>query len=165
MKYLLDANTFIQAKNMYYSMTVCPGYWDWILQKNASSDISSTVSIYNELAKGDDELRDWAVKNKSIFMPDTDTNTQHKFSEIAIYLQAQSYKMKANALNEFLGGADPWLIAKAFTTNAIVVTQEKLNLDCRKKFLIPNVCKHFGVSYMNTFDLLSELKAEFVLRP
>jgi len=26
MIYLLDANTLIEAKNRYYSMSVCPGY-------------------------------------------------------------------------------------------------------------------------------------------
>ncbi|WP_448218276.1 DUF4411 family protein [Endozoicomonas sp. 2B-B] len=30
MQYLLDANTFIQAKNQYYAMDICPGYWDWL---------------------------------------------------------------------------------------------------------------------------------------
>ncbi|MFS2059288.1 DUF4411 family protein [Kosakonia cowanii] len=27
MRYLLDANTYIQAKNQYYGMDICPAYW------------------------------------------------------------------------------------------------------------------------------------------
>lgn len=28
--YLLDANTYIQAKNLHYQMSFCPAYWDWL---------------------------------------------------------------------------------------------------------------------------------------
>ncbi len=72
-------------------------------------------------------------------------------------------QMKAGALDEFLGGADPWLIAKAMTINATVVTHEQLNLAARRKFLIPNVCQHFGVPFVDTFELLNALEARFVL--
>lgn len=30
MKHLLDSNTLIEAKNRYYSMTVCPAFWQWV---------------------------------------------------------------------------------------------------------------------------------------
>ena len=72
-------------------------------------------------------------------------------------------QMKAGALDEFLGGADPWLIAKAMTMNATVVTHEQLNLAVRRKFLIPNVCQHFGVLFIDTFEMLNALEARFVL--
>lgn len=72
-------------------------------------------------------------------------------------------QMKAGALDEFLGGADPWLIAKAMTINATVVTHEQLNPAARRKFLIPNVCQRFGVRFVDTFELLNALEARFVL--
>jgi hypothetical protein len=72
-------------------------------------------------------------------------------------------QIKAGALDEFLGGADPWLIAKAMTINATVVTHEQLNLAARRKFLIPNVCQHFGGPFIDTFELLNALGARFVL--
>lgn len=31
--YLLDANTYIEAKNRYYQMSFCPAYWDWLDQQ------------------------------------------------------------------------------------------------------------------------------------
>lgn len=49
------------------------------------------------------------------------------------------------------------------TTGAVVVTHESFNLDVKRKFLIPNVCKQFGVTWMNTFELLAKLDAKFVL--
>ena len=32
MIYLLDSNTLIEAKNRYYGMTICPGYWSWVIR-------------------------------------------------------------------------------------------------------------------------------------
>ena len=34
--YLLDANVFIQAKNLHYCFDFCPAYWDWLIQQNHS---------------------------------------------------------------------------------------------------------------------------------
>ena len=71
--------------------------------------------------------------------------------------------MAAVAMAEFLRGADTWLIAKAITTGATIVTHERLDLQCKRKFLIPNVCSHFGVRYIDTFALLQQLNASFIL--
>ena len=30
MAYLLDANVFIQAKNLQYGFDFCPAFWDWL---------------------------------------------------------------------------------------------------------------------------------------
>lgn len=35
MSYLLDANVFIQAKNLHYSFDFCPAFWDWLKIPNA----------------------------------------------------------------------------------------------------------------------------------
>ena len=32
--YLLDANVFIQAKNLHYGFDFCPAFWDWLIQQN-----------------------------------------------------------------------------------------------------------------------------------
>ena len=92
MIYLLDANTYIEAKNSYYSMDFCPA------------------------------------------------NRDH-----------------------FLAKADPWLIAKAMSSGAIVVTHESLVSDATKKVKAPNICKQFGVQCINTFEFLRQTKAKFGL--
>ena len=163
MKYLLDANTFIQAKNTYYHMDICPGYWHWIEKQSATGDVLSIQSIRDELLKGNDELKDWAAHHKDVFLAVSDTQTQDAFGEIAAHAAQIAPSMKPGALNEFLGGADPWLIAKARCGGAVVVTHEQYHPQAKRKILIPNVCKHFGVEFINTFDLLLKLKAEFVL--
>jgi len=35
MAYLLDANIFIQAKNLHYSFDFCPAFWEWLDRANS----------------------------------------------------------------------------------------------------------------------------------
>lgn len=163
MNYLLDANTFIEAKNSYYHMEICPGYWRWIEMQSLVGDVASIESVRDELLKGDDELEVWARENKGVFLSVSDEHTQEAFAQVAIFAEAAAQAMRPGVLNEFLAGADPWLIAKAISTGGIVVTHEKRDPNIRRKLLIPNVCDHFDVRCINTFDLLLKLKAEFVL--
>ena len=163
MKYLLDANTLIEAKNRYYQMSICPGYWDWLRKTNQTGDVVSIRSVRDELKRGNDALADWAKDHAPLFLEESDPATQAAFAEVAQHVANNTAQMKAGALDEFLSGADPWLIAKAMTMSATVVTHEQLNLAARRKFLIPNICQHFGVPFMDTFELLNALEARFVL--
>lgn len=163
MTYLLDANTLIEAKNRYYQMSICPGYWDWLRKANLAGDVVSIRSVRDELKRGNDALAEWAKDHASLFLEESDQATQAAFAEVAQHVASNTSQMKAGALDEFLSGADPWLIAKAMTMNATVVTHEQLNLAARRKFLIPNVCQHFGVPFVDTFEMLNTLEARFVL--
>jgi len=60
MIYLLDANTLIEAKNRYYGMTICPGYWSWILRSHGKGLLVSIETVGDELKRGKDELAQWA---------------------------------------------------------------------------------------------------------
>ncbi len=163
MKHLLDSNTLIEAKNRYYGMSICPGYWAWILQQHQALEIASIVPVRDELAKGNDDLTQWVKSNAHLFEDASDVSTQAAFGHIVTKIAEQVPVMKSGALEEFLEGADPWLIAKAMTTGAVVVTHEVHNPDIKRKFTIPNVCSLFGVPFMNTFELLGKLDARFVL--
>lgn len=163
MSYLLDANTFIEAKNTYYHMAICPGYWRWVEAQSLVGDVASVESVRDELLQGNDELEAWAKANKEVFLPVSDDPTQQAFVQVAAFAEGAAKAMKPGVLNEFLAGADPWLIAKAISTGGVVVTHEKRDPNIKRKLLIPNVCDHFDVRCINTFDLLLKLKAEFVL--
>ena len=41
MRYLLDSDVFIQAKNLHYGFDFCPAFWEWLVQKHASGVIFS----------------------------------------------------------------------------------------------------------------------------
>ncbi|MEF1256115.1 DUF4411 family protein [Vibrio sp. M260112] len=164
MNYLLDANTFIEAKNRYYSMTICPGYWQWILDSNIKFGVSSIDFVKTELVAGNDDLSTWAKDHYHIFASIDDEETQLAFVDVVNHVMSLQ-DMRPGTHEEFLRGADPWLIAKAIATKATIVTHEKLDRKIKKKILIPNICEAFGVQYINTFELLNELEACFVISP
>lgn len=163
MNHLLDANTLIEAKNRYYGMAICPGFWQWLLLKNGALALASIGPVMDELTKGNDELAGWARENSAFFHVTTDDATQEAFAQVAELVADQAPRMKTGAMEEFLAGADPWLIAKAMTTGATLVTHEVLNRDAKRKFIIPNICEQLNVPFLNTFELLHRLEARFVL--
>ena len=160
--YLMDANTYISAKNQYYGMDFCPAYWDWLDQQFTQGQVASIQLVYDELANKKDELSEWVASHKNHFLSVTDTPTQNKFAEIVQHVYALPDRKQAT-IASFLDGADPWLIAKAASTGAIVVTQEILAPLENKKIKIPNICNDFNVQYINSFELLRILQARFVL--
>jgi len=162
LNYLLDANTYIQAKNDYYRMEICPAYWEWLDRQFSDANLASVSLVYEELKTFGDELSEWVKARKSHFVDVSDDATQNRFSEIAEYAAGIAGVAPAS-LGDFLQGADPWLIAKAKVLGATVVTQEVLAPASSRKIKIPNVCRRFGVEYLNTFQLLGDLKARFVL--
>lgn len=164
MTYLLDTNTLIEAKNRYYRMAVCPAYWAWIQRCQGSGVLASIEPVDAELQRGHDELAQWAKQQRGLFLPVSDEATQSAFARVAEHVASQATMMNAGALEDFLDGADPWLIAKAMTmAKAVVVTHEQFNPQRRRKYSIPNVAKAFGVTCIDTFELLSRTEARFVL--
>lgn len=162
--YLLDANTYIQAKNLYYRMHIVPGYWDWLDQQLDNAQAGSIRLVYDELAGYGDELSAWVRARRERFLPESDEATQQAFSDIANYVMSHPIYTELHAGN-FLAKADAWLIAKAMTTGAEVVTHEERVADNSSKVKIPNVCRHFGVKYRNTYDLMDTLRMTLILQP
>ncbi|WP_300494585.1 DUF4411 family protein [uncultured Methylophaga sp.] len=161
MKYLLDSNTYIQAKNQYYGMEFCPGYWDWLDTMFASGEVCSIDFIGKELKEGNDKLSGWVKQRSGHFIKHDDAETQEEFTVIVNFVMSQDF-IPANR-DAFLAKGDPWLIAKAKTLGATLVTHEATVSPATKKVKIPNICQQFNVRCISTFDLLNELKPKFVL--
>jgi hypothetical protein len=43
--YLLDANVFIQAKNLHYGLDFCPAFWEWLLDNNQAGRVFSIDKV------------------------------------------------------------------------------------------------------------------------
>lgn len=80
MIYLLDANVYIEAKNRYYRMTVCPGFWDWMDLQFESGQVSSIRMVFDELSKNDDALSEWVKNRQHHFAEADDEKTQEVFT-------------------------------------------------------------------------------------
>lgn len=159
--YLLDANTYIHAKNLYYSFDFCPAYWDWLDKQCAVGKIASIDMVANELVSGNDELVTWVKSRPEHFLLCDDAETQSLVGTIAQDLMQGHYNQQNR--DNFLAGADPWIIAKAKVIGATVVSHESKITQQGKKIKVPNVCQQYGVECISTFELLRKLKARFTL--
>jgi len=159
MIYCLDANIFIEAKNLYYHFNICPGFWEWLDQQNGT--LGSVTPVFDELTDGNDKLKDWAKdrKNSGIFDDVSAGSVQEAFREIAIHVSDQYESQHAE---KFLDDADPWLIDYAQVHGCTVVTKEKFSPGA-KRVKIPNICEEFGVDYTDCFTMLKGLGACFIL--
>lgn len=159
MKYLLDTNTFIQAKNDYYRFSFCPGYWSWILRKHQEDLIFSVDNIRTELLDGNDDLTQW-TKNcpKTLFLK-PHSSLPASLTVTAQWADTQSYTVAA--MSTFLASADYYLIAYAHSLQFTLVTQEKSHPESKKRVMIPDVCNGLGVRHIGLFELLETEGAQF----
>lgn len=163
MKYLFDANVFIEAKNRYYAFDICPGFWDW-MDHVAKADAGSVVPVCDELRKGKDDLAKWANERRlqPWFLKVDDGETQKAMGAVAAHVAKGAYRPEAQG--KFLAGADPWLIAKAQTIGAKVVTHEQSAPDAKSRVPIPDVCKALGVDCVPPYDALRAMAASFTFK-
>ncbi len=91
MAYLLDANVFIQAKNLHYGLDFCPAFWDWLIQTNAAKKVFSIEKVGDELPAGADQLADWASKLGLGFFLKPDPKLLAALSSVSAWATSQSY--------------------------------------------------------------------------
>ena len=159
-RYLLDANVFIQAKNLHYGFDFCPAFWEWLERKNGEGVVASVEMVGNELADGEDELTDWARAQGDRFFLPRDTKVLSAYGKVSKWVTTNDYEPAA--ISTFLSVADSWLLAHALAYGCIVVTHE-IASDSVKKVKIPNACIGLDVRFMNPFEMLRVEKAKFIL--
>ena len=159
-KFLLDANVFIQAKNLHYGFDFCPAFWDWLVVQNATGTVASIEKINDELMGGGDELSDWAgSQGKAFFLP-PDDQVLPALAQVSAWATSQNYEPAAIAT--FLQVADYWLVAHALAHGYVVVTHE-VPSDSVRKIKIPNACIGLGLTCVNPYEMLRRCRARFVL--
>jgi Domain of unknown function (DUF4411) len=162
MKYLLDSDSLITAKNGSYSFESHQrGFWEWLEQANVLGVVGSLATVRKELTS-EDQLSNWVQHQGSRFFVALDSLTRDRMTEIANWIQANEQFTDA-AKQQFFAGADLSLIAYAAAHGCKVVTFEKDRPDAISKIQIPTVCKQFGVECINLYQLIGELKPKFVL--
>lgn len=162
MRYLLDANVFIQAKNLAYGFDICPGFWDWIRASHEADLVYSIDKVGDELAAGEDELAEWASSMGSEFFLPIDAATIPKLSAVSEWVQAQP-RYAAAATNQFFSGADYYLIAFALAHGDQVVTHEVHAPLAKKRVAIPTVCIGVQANFTTPWQMLRKEGARFVL--
>jgi len=160
MSYLLDANIFIQAKNLHYGFDFCPAFWDWLIEQNEKDKVFSIEKVGDEINAGDDELSQWASKQVDGFFLKPDVNMAAVFPTVSQWANNQSYE--AVAINTFLQVADYYLVCHALGHGLTIVTHE-VPANSKKRIKIPNVCIGLGIKFMSPYEMLRHEQAKFVL--
>jgi len=157
--YLLDANIFIQAKNLHYGFDFCPAFWSWLDQGHANERVFSIEGVLDELAAGGDDLASWAQARRGLFLR-PDSGTVPSLSATSTWASGQQYDPAA--VSTFLQVADYYLIAQAHALGFTVVTHE-MAANSIKKIKLPGACLGLGVRFVTPYSMLRSERARFVL--
>jgi len=158
--YLLDANVFIQAKNLHYGLDFCPAFREWLILTHGSGLVFSIEKVGDEIQAGGDDLSTWAKECGDGFFLKPDSGIVPALGTVSAWATSQTYEPAA--VNTFLQVADYYLTAHALAYGHTVVTHE-IPSTSTKKIKIPNVCIGVGVKVMTPFEMLRTERARFVL--
>lgn len=161
MAYLLDANVFIQAKNLHYGLDFCPAFWDWLLASNAAGNVFSIEKVEDEIKAGGDDLANWVTSNLGAkFFLRPDAALMAALVPLSQWATSQNYEPAA--VNTFLQVADYYLVGHAMAHKHVVVSHEIASTST-KRIKIPNACTGVNVKCVTPFEMLRSEKARFVL--
>lgn len=158
--YLLDANIFIQAKNLHYGLDFCPAFWEWLTVQNQAGKVLSIEKVGDELQAGADALSEWAATQGERFFVPPDNLVLPALPIVSAWASGQTYE--SAAVSTFLQVADYWLVAHALAHNFTIVTHE-VPADSVRKIKIPNACIGLGIHCMSPYEMLRRERARFVL--
>ena len=162
MIFLLDANVFIQAKNLHYGLDFCPAFWEWLVVNNVGRRVYSIEKVGDEIAAGADELAAWASSRGSNFFLKPDAAILPALGSVSTWANGQDYELAA--VNTFLQVADYYLVAHALAHGHTIVTHEIASAST-KKIKIPNACIGLGLKCVTPYEMLRIERARFVLGP
>jgi hypothetical protein len=160
--YLLDANVFIQAKNLHYGLDFCPAFWDWLIACNVAKEVFSIEKVGDEIISGADQLSDWATARGPEFFLRPDAALLSALSAVSAWATGQSYEPAA--VSTFLLVADYYLVGYALAHGHTVVTHEIASTST-KKIKIPDACIGLGIKCMTPYEMLRTERARFILGP
>lgn len=160
MAYLLDANVFIQAKNLHYGFDFCPAFWGWVLAEHAAGRVSSVEKVGDEILAVADDLSTWAQARGHEFFLRPDAAVFPSLAAVSAWASGGRYE--AGAVSTFLQVADYYVVAQAHAGGHVVVTHE-VTSGSVKKIKIPDACIGLGIKCVTPFEMLRTERARFVL--
>lgn len=135
MKYLLDSNVFIESGKRYYSMDICPAFWEWLVAANKNGKLFSLDKVKQELCEiKKDDVAKWVSSIDSgdrkgeLFLSSQEAAAG--MQEVTSWVDKAGYEMAAK--EEFFSTADYYLVAYAKQAKQIVVTQEVISSGKKK---------------------------------
>lgn len=145
--YSVDSSALIHAYRRIYRPKNFGFVWEGFDKLIAEGRFKSSIEVYNELQKKDDELFAWCKERKEAMFVEIDDTTQ----EIVALIMAAHPKLVDTAKGR--SGADPFVMALAASTKPQmwVVTEEYPG-----KERIPDVCNAQNIDHCGVADLIEK---------
>ena len=156
MTYAFDTSACSSLFRNFYRRRF-PTLWGQFDELVNEDRIVSTREVFREIQDSSIEsLRDWATAIRGIFA----TPTADEGAFVAQIYSVPHFQQNIERQKILKGGknADPFIVAKAATTETAVVTLEVLRPNAAK---IPNICKYFGVPCLTLEGFMEEEGWEF----
>ena len=143
--YSVDSSALIHAHRRIYRPRNFGFVWKGFDKLIEEGRFRSSIEVYNELEKKDDEVFAWAKERKEVMFVEIDEPLQ------AIVKDIMAAHPKLVDTTKGRSGADPFVIALAKTTtpHMCVVTEEYPG-----KERIPDVCDAQMIDYCGVADLV-----------
>jgi hypothetical protein len=163
MKYLLDSDTLIRAKNDHYPFDSFPGFWSWLEQLNGDGVAFSIDKVKKELIDEGDQLSHWVrMRGSSFFLRTDGAETQKTLSQLVGWVSGMSNYTLA-AQNEFFSSADLMLVSHAMAGGFTIVSFEEEADKCTTRIKIPTIGKRMGVRTIKLYQLIKESPRKLML--
>jgi hypothetical protein len=145
--YSVDSSALIHAYRRIYRPKNFGFVWEGFDTLIAEGRFKSSIEVYNELQKKDDELFAWCKERKETMFVELDDTTQ------ALVGKIMAAHPKLVDTTKGRSGADPFVMALAQSTNPqmTVVTEEYPG-----KERIPDVCDAQKIDYCGIADLIEK---------
>lgn len=157
MLFLLDANVLIDANRKYYSLDRVPEFWEWLIHVAADGQVKMPIEIFEEIAEGKDDLAMWArrdeVKEAIVLAEEVDPALVARVLD-----QGYAEDLTDDEVEKI--GRDPFLIAHALVSpqdRCVVTTEASKPSSQRANRHVPDVCSQFGLTCVDTFELVRQL--------
>ena len=166
MDYLIDANCFIESKNVTNPLDVAISFWAKIKDLALAGRIHSIDKVKAELVSMGDELSQW-IKNEipaSFFYSTNNADVQQNVADLRNWVVGTG-QYDNKAIQDFNSSsvADPYLAGYAATDsqNIKVVTNEKAGTGSKHSVKLPDACAQKGVSCLRIMEMLREMGETF----
>jgi Domain of unknown function (DUF4411) len=150
--YSVDSSALIHGWRRVYRPKNFGFVWDKMDILILEGRLFSSIEVYNELEKKDDELFKWCKDRKETMFLEIDDDVQKHVSRIMKKYPRLVDTVKGRS------GADPFVIALAATINPsmVVVTEEHPG-----KMKIPDVCNAENIQHCSLADLIEREDWQF----
>jgi hypothetical protein len=142
--FVFDADSLILANRHDFPINIDPGtFWQYLEDMGNLGEIRIPESVFNEIEKRDDKLKEWLIARKNIFF----IPTKEAYPFLPKVIETYGFRTDLE-IEQINGKADPFLIAHSLHTGATIVTNEirqpGITNPANKK--IPDICDQLKIS-------------------